>query len=420
MNNLKRGIIKIKPVYWGIYHYPDKYGSVCVPNEALFGKWTPPVPASRMEELERGAKGMVEGFKKSLEVDFVEVEEPSIIKEHKDLRKLPEELTYDVDALLVGSVGNWPLGIYALEKYGLPLIRGGSSDFFRALRVKKFLSSSKFLYIGEFPSFSILNRQMDLFAPFKRFGVRVQHIETNEFYRHFDGFSDEEVLKELSNWKKDFDKVVEPSEEELMKATRGYLALLSLCNREDANGVAINCGRLTEERPFVPCMAFNRLIDESIMCSCEGDVTAMLSSLMLHAVSGQSVLMGNFGFRPGDGEVAISHGIIPLSMAKTGYTIRDYHGRAFGVTGYADIKTEPMTILNLDESLEKISIIEGTIKGSEDTTLCRITIHMSVDGDLKKVPQIIVGSQHASMTLGHWLTAMTEVGNLLGLEVRHP
>lgn len=107
MNNLKRGIVKIKPVYWGIYHYPDKYGSVCVSNEALFGKWTPPVPASKMEELEREAKGMVEGFKKDLEVDFVEVEEPSIIKKHRDLRKLPKELSYDVDALLVGSVGNW-------------------------------------------------------------------------------------------------------------------------------------------------------------------------------------------------------------------------------------------------------------------------------------------------------------------------
>ena len=71
-----------------------------------------------------------------------------------------------------------------------------------------------------------------------------------------------------------------------------------LIEREDANGVAVNCGRLTEERPVVPCLAFARLIDEGVMCACEGDITAMLSAFVMHGISGKSVLMGNFGSRP--------------------------------------------------------------------------------------------------------------------------
>ena len=174
----------------------------------------------------------------------------------------------------------------------------------------------------------------------------------------------------------------------------------------------------------MPCLAFDRLIDEGIMCACEGDITAMLSSLIIHAVSGQSMLMGNFGSRPGafgaqEGEVTIEHDIIPVSMASTGFTVRDYHGRKFGVTGYAEIKKGPITLVNVDPSLEKISVIEGKIKSSEDGIHCRIIIHMDVDGNIKKVPEIIVGSQHVSMTFGKWLGALQKFGELMGIEVNH-
>jgi len=422
MDNFKRGIVKVKPVYIGIHHYRDVYGSVC--SEDVVG--TPPISPPKMEELKKAAQEMIERFKKSLKVDFVEIKEPLIIKEHKDLRKLPLELNYDTDALLVRTLGSAPLEIHTLSNYNLPIIYGNvTSDFLRALRVKKFLKQSKFLYIGEFPSFSVPVWPWDFFKLEKHLGIRIRQIETNEFYRAFDRLSKEEVKKELNNWKDKFDKIIEPDEKELMNATRVYLALRYFCEREDANGLTINCGRFTEERPVVPCLAFARLIDEGIMCACEGDITAMLSSFILHAVSGQSILMGNFGSSPGrfeakEGEVTVEHDIIPLSMAKKRYTVRDYHGRKFGVTGYAEIKdNQPMTILNVDKSLNKISVIEGTIKSSEDGIHCRVIVHMNVNGDVKKVPEIIVGSQHVSMSFGHHLNALKEVGNLLGFEVHH-
>ncbi|RKY75278.1 hypothetical protein DRQ00_10790, partial [candidate division KSB1 bacterium] len=75
--------------------------------------------------------------------------------------------------------------------------------------------------------------------------------------------------------------------------------------------------------------------------------------------------------------------------------------------------------LNVDTSLNRISVLEGRIKGSEDGIHCRIIIHMSVKGDVQRVPEIIVGSQHVSMTFGHWLSALKEAGDLLGFEVQH-
>lgn len=421
MGESERGTVRVKPVYVGIHHYSDVYGSVCSPDV----EGTPPIDAPSSGELRGSARAMVERFLDGTGAAFVEVEDPFVVEKHHDLRQFASELTHDVDALLVGSAGNRPWERFTLSQYGLPVIHGPVSEsFLRALRVKRFLRHSKFLYIGEIPSFSAPDGPYDFQSIEERLGVRVRHVETNEFYRHFDSFEEEEVAAELDNWQQGF-AAVEPTRESMLDATRVYLALRHLCRREDANGVTINCGRFTEERPVVPCLAFDRLIDEGIMCACEGDITAMLASLMLHAVSEQPVLMGNFGhrkgmFEAGSAEVTIEHDIIPASMAAERYTVRDYHTRGFGVTAYADIKPEePMTLLNLDSSLDRIVAVEGETKGSEDGGHCRIIIHMSVEGDVARLPQVLVGSQHMSMAFGRWLQALGEAAGLLGMGLAH-
>ncbi len=420
---MKRGIVRIKPIYIGIYHYQYVYASVCSPDV----KGTPPVKHPTIDDLRKRAETMVKKFRDHVaKLDFVKVDEPFLIKKHSDFRELPRVLNYDIDALLVDSIGEAPLELHTISMYGLPIIRGYTSEnFLRALRVKKFLRESKFLYIGEIPSFSAPGGPWDFFKVQERLGIRFRHIEINEFFRIFDKFSDEEAKAVLENWKTDFSKIIEPTEKDLLDVARVYLALRYLCEREDANAVTINCGRFTEERPIVPCLAFNKLIDEGIICGCEGDITALISALILHAVSGQPILMGNFGYKPGmfearEGEVTIEHDILPLSMASTKYIIRDYHGRRFGVTAYADIKTnQPMTLLNISSNLNEMTVMEGTIKSSEDGGHCRVIIRMSVDGDIKRIPEILVGSQHISMTFGHWLDALLEVGRVLGFKVHH-
>lgn len=415
-----RGTVRIKPVYVGLHHYHDVYGSVCSPDV----KGTPPFEAPAAQEIRDAAQSMVDRFADSVDVDFVELDDLLVVEHQRDLRRLRSELTYDVDALLVGTMGRRPWEPFTLQQYGLPVIGGPVSEaFLRGLRAKKYLTESRFLYIGEIPSFSAPDGPYDFPMVEERLGVRVRHIETNEFYRQFDALDDDAVATELDAWSEDFAEV-EPTRDSMLDATRVYLALRELCEREDANGVTVNCGRFTEERPVVPCLAFDRLIDEGIMCACEGDITAMLASLMLHAVTDEPVLMGNFGYRKGmfeadAREVTIEHDLIPLSMAAEPYTVRDYHTRQFGVTAYADIRPEPMTLLNMHSSLETIVAVEGQVKRSEDGGHCRIIIHMDVDGDVSRLPEVLVGSQHMSMAFGHYGDALARAAELLNMQVEH-
>jgi L-fucose isomerase-like protein len=411
-----RGVVRVKPVFLGITRYFP---------------WNHPTSLPSHEELRKRASEMVQDFEAGLDVDFVIIEKPLLIRKHNDYRKLSSELTHDVDALLVGGYRNSALDLLPLTRYGLPVVSPAvNSDYLRALRVKKYLAESKIAYVGEFPSASIgIEADRDFYGCSERFGIRMRQIQTGEFYRLFDSFSQAEVGKELLAWKNDFSEVTGPTKQHLMDMTRAYLALRNLAREEDANGLCVNCASLyiPDTRHVVPCMAFNRLIDEGVMCGCEGDLGAMVSSLMLHAASGgQAVLMGNFRLRPEEDLLFIQHGIIPLSMARSKYRVRDYHGKGWGVTAYADAKIGPMTVLNISPSYGEICVFEGRITDSfePETKLgvktCRFRVNMKVtNGHANEVPSIMVGSSHYSMTLGHWQQAFVEAGELLDLEVRH-
>ena len=50
-----RGIVRIKPIYIGLYHYRYVYGSVCSPDVS----GTPPIVKPSREDLEKRALSML-------------------------------------------------------------------------------------------------------------------------------------------------------------------------------------------------------------------------------------------------------------------------------------------------------------------------------------------------------------------------
>jgi len=70
MSDPDRGMVRIKPVYIGIHHYSDVYGSVCSPDV----RGTPAIEAPGSEQIRSSARAMVESFEDGTNPEFVEVE----------------------------------------------------------------------------------------------------------------------------------------------------------------------------------------------------------------------------------------------------------------------------------------------------------------------------------------------------------
>jgi len=68
---MERGIAQIKPIYIGIRHYRDVYGSVC--SADVIG--TPPISPPTREEPEASTRAMVEGFEES---SLGQVDQPQV------------------------------------------------------------------------------------------------------------------------------------------------------------------------------------------------------------------------------------------------------------------------------------------------------------------------------------------------------
>jgi len=126
---MSRGVVRIKPVLIGIPHYREVYGSVC--SDDVVG--TPPVAAPEEKQLQRRARELADNFLQGMDVSFVRVEEPLVVKGHADLRRLSAELTYDTDALLVESVGVTPLILRTLGGYAMSVYIYGvnGTEFWR-------------------------------------------------------------------------------------------------------------------------------------------------------------------------------------------------------------------------------------------------------------------------------------------------
>jgi hypothetical protein len=73
-------------------------------------------------------------------------------------------------------------------------------------------------------------------------------------------------------------KVVEPSAEDVLNASRNYFTALQILKEEDCHGISMECLGLVAERkiPCPPCMAWSKLLDVGIPGVCEADVNAVM------------------------------------------------------------------------------------------------------------------------------------------------
>lgn len=249
------------------------------------------------------------------------------------------------------------------------------------------------------------------------FGLRIARVTREQFYEALAACRQSDAESELLDWEMYFAHVVGPSREDLLNATKVYLTLRQLCQVKSAHSLAMNCGPMWNERPdVVPCLAFARLMDEGIICACEGDLSSLLALRALHLASGEAPIMGNFSLCDSEHshtDAAINHCIIPRSWSNTGsFTVRDYHGRGFGVTGYAetDVGT-PITLVRIDRELKNASVYEGTVVGSDEGT-CRVRITVRLEIPNGEIEQLLGG--HASIVRGRHGSAavrlLTEAG----------
>lgn len=134
-------------------------------------------------------------------------------------------------------------------------------------------------------------------------------------------------------------------------ANQIYKALKTLVQRHQLQGFTLRCFDLLGTVHNTGCLALARLNAEGIMAGCEGDVPALLSMTIVHALTGVSGFQANpASIDPQTGTMVFAHCTIPLNMVER-YEL-DTHfesGIGVGIRGY--MHEGPVTIYKVAADL---------------------------------------------------------------------
>lgn len=284
----------------------------------------------------------------------------------------------------------------------------------RALRVKKKLWDTNALIIGEIPSLAPSNL-WDFPTIQSRFGVGFRQIENRELLEKQEATSKEKAQEVLDEWMRQVEEVVEPRKEELLEVTKFYLAMKEILHKNSASALGINCARLTEIKFIPPCWALAHLIDEGIPAACSADINTLIMMIILMDLSKGPSMMGNFNVNVQKKKAFISHDVIPSKMTKGKLKLYQYHYRGKGVTAYADVKKEIVTIAGLRSDLKQMFVTTGKVISSKNTGHCRIRVEIEVQHP--EAIREVICADHYPMVYGDYSKELEILGKTIDIEV---
>ena len=176
---------------------------------------------------------------------------------------------------------------------------------------------------------------------YRRMGVLVEHRPMQELIDRMQKVDEAAARREMERWKREASKIVEPSDEEIIKSSKLYVLLRNIVDEEKLSAVSIDCLSYSfgnDTTLPTPCLAFTRLRDEGVSAPCEADVCMMLSSMVLQAIGRKPSYVSNVSSANTEtSSTVLRHCVAPLKMLGPDskpqpYVLRDYHGYGRGVT----------------------------------------------------------------------------------------
>jgi len=217
----------------------------------------------------------------------------------------------------------------------------------------------------------------------------------------------DELLEEINNVKiENLDKLNENSKiidlykksfsnESLRGALKIYLALKNIVSRYALKGLTIRCFDLLNTVHNTGCIALSLLNDEGIISSCEGDVPALISMLILNALSGEPVFMANpSSIDVEKNQVILAHCTVPLTMTED-YVLDTHFESSIGVGIHGEIRQGQATIFKLNSNLKDYFVSSIDIKENMyQKNLCRTQIRVHMDKDVNYFLTNPMGNHH--------------------------
>lgn len=242
-------------------------------------------------------------------------------------------------------------------------------------KVKKYLSESVIGLIGgESPW--LISSKIDEQHIISTFGVKFVHISTDELVSEYKSIPEEEI--DLNSFPLKYQKEFTA---DVKDALRMYMALCNLCNKYKITALTIKCFSLINTCFTTACLALSLLNDRGIISGCEGDIPALWTMMICHAISGGKA---SFMANPASASeemmtIDFAHCTVPFSDIES-YTLLSHFESGIGIGIAGKFHPDPCSIIKIGgKNLDKLLLIRGNILANTKVSQrCRTQIRVGV------------------------------------------
>jgi L-fucose isomerase-like protein len=282
------------------------------------------------------------------------------------------------------------------------------------------ISHATLLLVGETEPW-VVSASRNLSSYENRLGCKILVIPPDELIGIFDtlGASDPEVVKVSNHFlNASGGKLVEPNTEDIVKASRLAVSLLTLLKKHEASGVAVACFNLISLLDTTSCLGLSYINDcTDSIASCEGDLDSLVSLLMMKQLTDDKLWMANPNLQK-DRTVNFAHCTAPITVCgkSCDCRLRNHHESKKGVSPEVDLPIgKNLTLFRLGDEAKSVTINTGvSIEGEREET-CRTQLHVQL-ASFEKYIETSLGT-HQVIAFENISQDLTKLSRLFGLEV---
>ncbi len=210
----------------------------------------------------------------------------------------------------------------------------------------------------------------------KIFGLEILNISIEEF-RHECDKPDSAAYSEFSATFYQFAGKTQTSE--LSRAARIYTGFSRCVKKYNLSALTIRCFDILETDKTTGCLAVALMNDKGVPVSCEGDIPALISMIIVRLVTGQTAFMANPS-SINDGLVTFAHCTCPVSMLRN-ISLPTHYESGIGLAVSGNFASEEFTVFKVDSGKKNFSIQTGTVQPHHfSSKLCRTQIVLELAG----------------------------------------
>ena len=255
-------------------------------------------------------------------------------------------------------------------------------------KTRGYLKGAKLGVIGK-PSDWLIASQMDKDLAREKLGCEIVDIPIGELIElsRKDYAIDSPLVKELR--KKPF------AAEELKKALNIYGALRELVKKYELSGLTVRCFDLLDPLESTGCIGLALLNAEGIPSSCEGDVPALITMMILQSLVGEPGFMVNPSrIMVQENKMVVAHCTLPINMGGD-YKLKTHYESGIGVAVDGRLPEQKAMIFKVSVDLERYFVSEIEILSNlSEKNLCRTQIEILLKEDVRYFLNEPCGNHH--------------------------